>query len=163
MSEAREFWIVPYSGFVTDKEDYAEFLSGRRNFEVIHVREVTDESTGCGACGDSCKDRGSCRLDDESPKNGPVAWMTEDPAMLFFDKTEATTYCGEGESPIALYKRPQPDHAAALADALEEFITAGDSCTTTDDDWSAMLRFGKAVDAARSAIAAYRASQKGGA
>jgi hypothetical protein len=56
----------------------------------------------------------------------------------------------------------EPDHAAALADALEEFITAGDNSVTTDDDWAAMLRFGKAVDAARSAIADYRASQKGG-
>ena len=29
---------------------------------------ITNHQTGCGACGDGCKSRGSCRLADESPE-----------------------------------------------------------------------------------------------
>ena len=33
-----------------------------------------------------------------------VAWMTEDPRMLFFDRVEACSYCDVGEYPIPLYE-----------------------------------------------------------
>ena len=38
----------------------------------------TDAAPGCGACADGCKDRGSCRVRDESPQSAPegvVDWV----------------------------------------------------------------------------------------
>ena len=38
---------------------------------------ATPQPAGCGACGDDCKDRGSCRLADESPKPAGAVPMPE--------------------------------------------------------------------------------------
>ena len=52
------------------------------------------------------------------------------------------------------------DHTAILADALQEYLTAS-AVFAADDDYSAGLRFDKAVAAARAALENYRNATKG--
>jgi hypothetical protein len=62
-------------------------------------------------------------------KNPPVAWLTRnqdgDPAMLFFDKTEAATYCDIGVDPEPLGLLPAPPGAAHPVAAPTDMQGAG--------------------------------------
>ncbi len=44
-----------------------------------------------------------------------------------------------------------------MREAFSEYIAAADNCITTDDDVSAMLRFGKADESARAILAKVQA------
>jgi len=57
---------------------------------------ATPQPAGCGACGDDCKDRGSCRLADESPRPaGAVpAWFGELPAPISNPEAWPANYAG---------------------------------------------------------------------
>lgn len=105
----------------------------------------------CGACGDGCKDRGSCRIEDESPKAAPVQqeineiprdelpgmWDTAD---FSGGETEAPVqqepvacpYCdgtgdvhradGEWLGECTACNANQPDHAEALEEAIKNLV-----------------------------------------
>ena len=76
----------------------------------------------------------------------PVAYLTRnaegDPAMLFFDKDEASTYCEDGVDPAPLYLAPLPVAREPLTpDKVKELVLdAGyDTIETPDPERAAFI------------------------
>lgn len=74
LSNMRVRWLDAADGYREAGIIYADQLLRDATDEIDSVRSVltaaphSPQPAGCGACGDDCKDRGSCRLADESPK-----------------------------------------------------------------------------------------------
>ena len=78
---------------------------------------ATPQPAGCGACGDDCKDRGSCRLADESPK---PAGAVPDPLDAAIAKgTKAWT--GVPDSFVEDLRGEGAGRADAVPDGRQEF------------------------------------------
>jgi hypothetical protein len=89
-------------------------------------------------------DRGSQAK--QQPEQKPSAWMTEAPdgsPMLWPTREEAASYCGEDESPVALYAEPPAASAPASQPLTEAQIVAAAralkartaiACNISEDD-----------------------------
>ena len=132
-----DFWLFGGGVFLTQEEAEASpQWDGRPAYPALHVREVVE--------GES--------QPSEPVQQKPVAWMAFDActAAPIFSDTPPDDVNLAGWEP--LYRHPQPDHAAALADALEELLLAWEN-----------IGGNLACDKAQDKLSAYRASQKGGA
>jgi len=67
-----------------DPEFAAMIATGLLPFIERHIAAGL-QGAGCGACGDGCKDRGSCRLADESPKPAGAVPLPEADGCLIAD------------------------------------------------------------------------------
>lgn len=137
MSEERDFWLVENNLCIQAFTEKPE-MHPAWTLPVIHVREVAE-----------------CEGQPPEPvQQKPVAWMALGActAAPIFSDTPPDDVNLAGWEP--LYRHPQPDHAAALADALNKFAGR----------WYAenLVKFGSdrygLVTEAFKAGAAYRAS-----
>mgnify|MGYP001761385437 CR=1 FL=1 len=85
-----------------DSADFPEGWPGwqgatpeEREFFMRHAREAVatpPSAPECGACNDGCKDRGSCRVRDESPPSAPVGGMADDARVPDDYRNQASGY-----------------------------------------------------------------------
>lgn len=139
---AREYWIVDVANNLT--KDRAEFWANRWGGQAIRVREV---------------------MEGESPTQptGKVLRVLTDVAeFLESADLENGADCRVADGLLAQIREVQEDetdHAAALADALDGMVKLDEgNCQRYPGDEDVCME----VRLAREALAAYRASQKGG-
>jgi len=103
------------------------------------------QGAGCGACGDGCKDRGSCRLADESPKPAGAVPLPEadgcliaDGEQLVFSKTRPVgVLARDVYGRTKLHRYGDAREAAGRADAVPAWFCELPAPISNPEAWPA--------------------------